>query len=165
MNKLKLMISCICLCSLLCMTVTSCGKTAVVSANNNVNLQELTTKIASQAGKLPEMSTYSSKDADAEDWFNYLCDFDYSKVENYYISYATNGNAEEIFLIQLKDSSDIGFATIALQNRIQSRTEQFKLYLPKEVSKLSSAKIVSKDTIIALLVCPDEYSAQKAFSL
>lgn len=163
MKKFKVLISGMLLISILSLSVTSCGKRKMVFANTNVNLAELASNIAKEAGKLPEMSTYSSEDKDAKDWFTYLCDLDYSKVDQYYISYSSSGSAEEIFLIKLKNSDDIGFATMALKDRIVNRTSQFELYLPGEVSKLSSAKIISKGNYVGLIICSDLYSAQKTF--
>lgn len=163
-KKTTFTIVCICLLGLFTVSLTSCGSHATASSSApTISLQTLNETITKNAGNLPEMATYTSQSEDAEDWFNYLCDFNYSKIDQYYISYSSSGSAEEIFLLKVKNEADVPFAVNALQNRITSRTSTFKMYLPAEVSKLSSAVVVSKGNYVALLICPDQYSAKKAF--
>ncbi|MDO5294961.1 MAG: DUF4358 domain-containing protein [bacterium] len=163
-KKVSLISICICLLTLLAITLTSCGShTSASSSAQNISLETLNQYITKEAGNLPEMSTYTSESQDAEDWFNYLCDFDYSKIDQYFISYSSSGSAEEIFLLKVKNEADVPYAVKALENRITARTSTFEMYLPAEVSKLSSGTVVSKGNYIALLICPDQYSAKKAF--
>lgn len=166
MNKCyrKIFLS-LCFLFVLSITCISCGMRSNVTAAavSSINLEELASTIESSAGKLPDMSTYCTEDKDAEDWFNYLCDFDYSKVEDYYIAYSSSGTAEEIFLIRLKDSEDCTYAELSLHNRIKSRTATFDQYQPEEVAKLGNAIVTSNGNYVALLICQDEYSAKKAF--
>lgn len=142
----------------------SCGThSSTAAAASTISLEELSSKIEQAAGTLPKMSRSTASNKDAEDWFCYLCDFDYSKVEDYSISYASNGSAEEIFLIKLKDSNDSTSAELSLHNRIKSRTITFDQYQPEEVYKLSNAIVTSNGNYVALLICQDEYNAKKAF--
>lgn len=155
----------LCLILLLSISCISCGtrNNATVAAASVISLQDLTYKIEQAGGKLPKMDCYNTSSKDAEDWFHYLCDFDYSKVDDYYISYASNGSAEEIFLIKLKNSEDSTYAELSLHDRIKSRATTFDQYAPKEAAKLSHAVITSNGNYVALLICEDEYSAKKAF--
>lgn len=166
MNKsIKFISFCLCMTFLFSIVCTSCGqRNHVVSvASCAVDLKDLFTSVKNASGALPEMCSFSTLDKDAEDCFRCLCDFDYSKVEDYYISYSSSGTAEEIFLIKLKNSEDSTYAKLSLHNRIKSRSATFDQYQPGECSKLGKAIIASKGNYVALLICPDGYSAKQAF--
>lgn len=93
-----------------------------------------------------------SKDQTPEDVFTYLCDIDYDKIDEFYISYASDSTAEEVFLIRLKDKSDVDMAKEELQARVERRKYQFQVYKPEEVSKFDDAKVESKGNYVLLII-------------
>ena len=67
--------------------------------------------------------------------------------------------AEEIFLIELNDSSDAKETEKLLKAYVKTRIGHFESYIPKEVPKLKNAIVYSKDNFVALVVSSDNGSA------
>ena len=63
--------------------------------------------------------------------------------------------AEEIFLIELNDSSDAKETEKLLKEYVKTRIGSFESYVPKEVPKLKNAIVYSKDNFVALVVSSD----------
>ena len=132
---------------------------AAKTADMNVLIENMT----KAAGTLPDMTTYTSSETDAESTFDYLCELDYSKINSFIITYSSEASAEELFLMELKDAKDIDAAKLALQKRIKTRRTAFNTYLPAEVSKIDKAQITSYGKYISLIICPTPQSATDAF--
>ena len=124
----------------------------------NVPLTTLMEKMSNRATSLPTMDTLSKNDADAQEWFEYLCDLDYNKVEDFLISYSNQTTADEIFLIHLKDKNDVALTELSLQHRIDTRLLAFQNYLPIQVNKMNQAVVTSIGSYVALIICnnPDD---------
>lgn len=128
-----------------------------------IDINALLEDMTKAAGDLPDMTTFSSKDEDAQSTFNFLCDLNYEKVDSFLITYASEATSEEIFIIHLKDANDIPIAKSSLENRIKARRTAFNTYLPTEVAKIDNAQITSYGNYIALIICPTTQSTVDAF--
>ncbi len=147
-------------CSLL-----SCGKSDDKKEDNDktVDTKQVIDAMVKEAGELPEMSTFTSTDENAQDSFTFLCDLDYEKVEDFIITYSSEAAADEIFIIHVKDKADMVAAKTALDNRIETRKTAFNTYMPSEVSKIENAKIVQSGRYIALVICKQPQSTSDKF--
>ena len=65
------------------------------------------------------------------------------------------GTANELSLLHLKDAGDVQLAKDKLQDRLDTRKNQFAGYKPEEVYKLENALIVSQGNFVALIVSQD----------
>lgn len=120
---------------------------------------------------LPDMIGCGDKDdidtgKDAMDVFEFLCDIDYEKVDEYYISYASdeeNPTVEEVFAVKLKDEADVDSAKEELNARIDRRKTQFSTYKPEEVPKLNNAKVEANKNMVILVISNDAQNGIEVF--
>ncbi len=120
--------------------------------------------LAAQAG-LPEMTSVSSSDENADGLFAYLSDLDYEKVEGFFLSYASDGKtANEIAVVCLKDEADLPALKTSLQAHVQGRVDLYKTYAPDQVDQASAAELVTQGRYMALVMCADRAAVKAAFS-
>lgn len=131
-----------------------------------VKAKEIVDNIVAGVKGLPQMTFASMEDEYAQDTFEYLCDIDYSLVEDYYISYSNDANespAEEILVIRLKSEKDARDNVKCLEDRIARRKNQFMQYMPSVLPVVNKAKVSQKDCYLALFVCEDSNNAKNLF--
>lgn len=133
-------------------------------AKADVDLKKLITAMEDGSKDFPDGESLYTGDKDDKKWFEYLCDFDYDKIEEYGISYAVNSTADEIFVIRLNSSADVDEMRASLEKRKESRKTTFNTYAPEEVAKIDSALITSYRNIVAFVIAKDTEGAQEAFS-
>lgn len=133
------------------------------------NPNQIFEKIIAQI-EFPEYTAVSSLDENGktidgwQDTFEILYqDFPGDKVESYTIGYSNVQTADEITVVVLKDKKDAEILKSEMSKRIGKRLETFENYGPEEVQKLKDAKVLSKENVVALIVCKDINEAQKGF--
>lgn len=153
---------------LLLIGLCSCGNNQSDSkeaktSEKTVDIKALITSMTEVAGKLPSMDTFTSEDKDAQSTFEYLCDFDYTKVKSFRITYSSEATADEIFIIELKDSKDIEDAKKALEDRKETRHTAFNTYLPSEVKRVDDGLITTYGQYVALVICDTPQASVDSF--
>ena len=147
---------------LLCLCCfAACGKTQ----KNEISMYDMSRAMLG-AAVFSEMSYVSSADDNAQDLFGYLSDFDYSKVDSFFLAYATNGkgNADEVAVVRLKDTSDVQNAVSSLQKHLEKRVSLYKTYDPTQSEKVSKGQIFSKGDFAVLIVSDDNTAVKDAFN-
>ena len=112
---------------------------------------------------LPEMLYASSSDSDAEILFCNISDEDYSKVEGFFVAYASDGKAYEIAVIFSKEEADAADMTASLIRHAAERAEMYSYYMPDQVPKAEAAKVFTDGRFSVLIMCDDQDSVEKAF--
>lgn len=112
---------------------------------------------------LPEVMKVSSKNADASDLFSYLADMDYKKVKNFFLVYASSGDADEIAVIECGNKEDTEEALSALKKHSQKRVNLYSSYRPKQVSRAQNALIFSRDNYAVLIASDKQMDVKTAF--
>ena len=117
------------------------------------------------AAEFQEMSYVSSADNTPEDLFANVSDLSYSKVDSFFIAYASNakGNADEIVVIALKKQTDVSEAVASLTRHLSARQSIYATYDPTQSKKLENATVLSKDNFAVLIVSDDSRSVYTAF--
>ena len=115
------------------------------------------------ASELPEMLCVTSDDDNAEKNLRAITDIDFSKVKEYFIEYSADGTAYEIAVIELKSQNDMNELTKSLKKHIESRTQQYRYYMPEQVPNAENARAVSRGSCAALIMCDDPAAVQTAF--
>jgi len=160
--KKRIFVSVLTVCILLniCLCACSGGKKSTVS------MYDLKNAMAGATENFSDMTYASSEDADAEGVFANVSDMDYSKVESFFIYYATNGtgNSDEIAVIQVKNASDLDLAKQSLEAHLQKRTALYSTYDKSQLKKLEAAKTVVSGNCAALIVADDTEKIANAFS-
>lgn len=117
-----------------------------------------------QSMSLPDMTGMGMEDEGAQDTFEYLCDIDYSLVEDFYISYASDATAQEILVIRLKSDNDAAENEKYLEERIERRKNQFMQYKPEELPVINGAVVERKGPYLALIINDSTDAAVEIFN-
>ena len=135
------------------------------NSGKDISLYDLGQAMTNASDNLGELSYASSEDAESESVFSNISDMDYSKVKGFFIYYAKEGkgNADEIALINVKNSSDLESARQTLQTHLDKRTALYKTYDKTQLDKLGKAKIVTSSNCAVLIVADDADKIEKAF--
>ncbi|MBE6835514.1 MAG: DUF4358 domain-containing protein [Ruminococcaceae bacterium] len=148
---------------LLSVALCACaGKTE----KSKVSMYDLKNAMANATESFGEMSYASSEDDDAQGIFANISDMDYSKVESFFIYYATDGtgNADEIAVIKVKNDDDVSVARKALEDHLAKRTALYSTYDKTQLKKLDSAKVTVSGGYAALVVGDDAEKITNAFN-
>ena len=158
---LKKRLGLICTVLLAAILLCACGSDTA----GKVSLYDLKSKMASATDKFSDMTYASHEDTDAESIFKNISDMSYSKVHSYCIYYATNGtgNADEIAVIQVKNSGDLTAARQSLEAHLQKRKSLYSTYDKSQLKKLESARVVTGGDCAALIVADDADAISDAF--
>lgn len=103
-----------------------------------------------------------------EDFGGYLSDaygLTLSDVTGGAVLYAGGVNAQEIAVLHLKDQSAVKSAQKTLESYIDARAGAFAGYAPEQYAILENSGTATRGTYIALLICPDQNTAENAFAL
>ncbi len=148
-----MIIGCLCACS---------GKGG---EKTKVSMYELKNAMANATDKFEEMTYASSEDPDKEEIFENISAMDYSKVDSFFIFYATNGtgNADEIAVIQVKKTDDLAEARKELEAHVSKRIALYSTYDKTQLKKLNSAKIETQGNCVALIIGDDASKIADAF--
>ena len=156
MRVLKTVLTVILISAVLC----SCG----AQKKSEVSMYDLCKAMTADAG-LGDMTYVSASDADAEDSFAYISDFDYDKVSSWFDYFASDGAkcSDEIAVISVKNRADVTQAEAALKDHLEYRKSLYKTYAPDQLPKLNSALVFSNDIYAVLIVADNPQSIKTAF--
>lgn len=152
------------LCVLACaLTLAGCGRG--VAADKTVEMSQLSqTMLAADKG-LPEMSMVDGDTKSAKTQFAYLSTMDYSKVDDFFMAYASNGNqhADEIAVIAVKQVSDVKEAEKSLKSHLQKRRALYEQYDPSQLTRIDGAQVFTKGRYAVLILCDKQDAVKSAF--
>lgn len=160
---MKKYISCVILAAMLTM-VSACGTQDTAEQNEkNIPVLQLQETMLAADTTLPKMTKVSSDDDQAELNFTYLTDLSYDMVDSYFYAYATEGTAEEIAVIKLKDKSNVSSMMEAMHEHIAQRQGTFQEYAPEQVGMTEKAVVTREGSYVALIISSKNGMVQKAF--
>ena len=130
-----------------------------------VSMYELKNAMASAMENAGDMTYTSSEDPNPAEIFANISGMEYSKIESFFIYYATEGkgNADEIAVIQVKDARDITQAKKELEQHISKRIALYATYDTTQLEKLEAAKTEIEGSCVALIVCDRADKVANAF--
>ena len=148
-------------CILAALLLISCSD----GKNSDVSMYDLHSAMMSSSQRFRDMEYVSSEDKDAKKLFKNVSDMDYSKVDKFFISYASNGskNADEIVVIQLKSKKDVNEAKTSLNEHLENRKSLYATYMPSQSPKLMKGKLLVYNNIVCLVVADDMKNVENAF--
>ena len=147
-----------------CVIASLCACSAQKS--EAVSMYDLKNAMAAATDKFSDMTYASSEDSSPESIFANISDMSYSKVSAFCIYYATNGtgNADELAVIQVKNSSDLSEARKSLEAHLEKRKSLYSTYDKSQLKKLDSARVVTNGSCAALIVGDDADKIADAFA-
>lgn len=164
MRKINKIIGIIAIICVFMTSFTGCGKEEAESKFSATQLME---KVLSGINDLPEVEVVTEKSDDAESIFSYLSDLNFDKVKSFEYRFSKEGLADEIAVIEVKNSDDVDSVMKDLNDRVETRKNTFKTYDEKEVSKFDTALVVAKDNYILMIIGNQsqngKYEFNKAF--
>lgn len=160
---MKKYISCVLIAAMLTMTAGCGSPNSSQASKEAVSIEKLQEEMLAADTTLPEMTKVSSADEQAELNFTSLSDLSYDVVDSYFYAYATDGTAEEIAVIKLKDASDVPSMMQAMHSHIESRQGTFQEYAPDQVALTEKAVVTRQGTYVALIISAKCGLVQKAF--
>lgn len=152
--------------AVLTVCLCACGSKKEKKEESKIKMpaSDLLSKTIEKVKDFPEGESFKKGDDEDERWFEFLCEFDYDKVDDFAIKYSVSGTADEFLLIKVKDEKDVKALKEALLKRQDTRKTQFKQYDAKEVSKIEAAKIVSSENVVAFIVSDDATDISNALT-
>ena len=151
--------------SVILLAVCLCACSGGEKGKEKVSMYELNKALSAATEKFKDMTYASSEDPNPEEIFENISSMDYSKVESFFINYATNGtgNADEIAVIQVKKSDDLTEARKELEAHVSKRIALYSTYDKSQLKKLEAARIETEGNCAALIVCDDADKLSNAF--
>ena len=131
--------------------------------NASVDINDLRDAMLESFGDTADMTTVDSGFENAEELFAYACDIDYSLVKNYFLSYSTLGNADEIAVAQLESEDSAKLAEKAFQEHLKSRKKLFRQYAPEQLKRTDNAKIFASGNYAVLIIADNADEIKKVF--
>lgn len=133
---------------------TGCGKEEKEKKTvcSNVDIVQLQKDMLSTRDELPEMTTISSQDENAEELFATLSDMEYDKIQDYFYSYASDGKASEVAVVFLKDKADVDTMVENLKEFKESRKKTYENYAPDQVEIAEQAVVFAKGNFVCYIM-------------
>ena len=159
MKKALLSLLAVCL---LAVSLTACSGGGT-TPSKLVDMNLLRVNMMSAASLRDGVTSVSGNMEDAEKNFSYISTLSYDKVADYFIVYSTEGTADEVAVIAVKDAADVSEAASTLRTHVDDRLKLFQQYGPDQASRVEKAEIFTKDQYAVLLICDDSDAVKTAF--
>lgn len=114
--------------------------------------KEIYDAVTSAMKDMPEMTVVDEKSEDAEELYSFFSDAEYDKIKGYVFAYSTEGYADEVIVVEVKDSDDVSELKEDLQQRLETRKGTFATYNTDEGTKFQGATVLAKDNYVVLLI-------------
>lgn len=165
MKKLKRKISIIGLITLMAgILVTGCGEENDTEENGKYTSKEIYDKVVASVTDLPAMTTVDNSTEDGIDALSYVTELESDKIIDFVYSYSTEGLADEILIIQLKNSDDVKTVSSDLEERLETRKATFSVYDAEEGSKFQGAVVVKNGKYLMLIIGNQAQNGKYAFN-
>lgn len=143
-------------------SIVGCGKKNEADVAQ-IDMKKLQENMLAADETLPKMQVSSSNDENADLNFSSLSDMDYNRIASYFYAYAKSGTAQEIAVIQLKDSKDEAVLMQSLQKHVDNRIKTLQEYNPEQVTMAENAVITRKSGCVTLIISEKNGLIQNAF--
>lgn len=141
---------------------SACGDRQGETAQT-VDMAALQQALLSADPTLPEMLSITGAVSDAERLFAYVSDLSYGKVEDFLLSYSSEGKADEFAVIAVKDPADVQAAAESLRAHLEQRLTLFRQYTPDEAKRAEKALVFTQDQYAVLLISDGNQAVKNAF--
>lgn len=141
---------------------SACGNRPSETAQT-VDMEALQQALLSADPTLPEMLSITGAVSDAQRLFSYVSDLPYDKVEDFLLSYSSEGKADELAVIAVKDPADVQEAANTLRAHLEQRLTLFRQYTPDEAKRAENALVFTQDQYAVLLISDGNQAVKNAF--
>lgn len=142
--------------------LAGCGNTNS-SAGADINLYDMQKAMVDAGESFPNMITVNNNDTDAKKNFGYISDMDYSKINGYFLSYSSDGLADEIVVIRTSSGNDTKEALESLKAHMEDRIKLYDQYEPEQAVRARNGRTFSKGNYAVLVISEDYEKIKAAF--
>ena len=143
--------------------VSSTADTTAPAEFAYADMTKLAADMAAADSTLPDMLTVTDADADAEVSFASVSDMDYGKLAHYLLVYSSQGKADEICVIAVKDAADAEEAKAELQAHADARVRMYREYDASQAPRAERAVIFAEGHYAVLIICDNPDAVKAAF--
>lgn len=129
-----------------------------------VDMADLQSAMLAADCSLPAMTCVNGETEGADELFTYLSDLTYDKVSDFFLSYSTEGKADEVAVITLKNASDVDLAQKSLETHVKKRLQLFQQYSPDQAELIEEAAVFTSENYAVLIICDDVNAVKTAFT-
>lgn len=147
MKKIKLYIACVLMVSVL---LAGCGDSK--EKEGKYTSKEIYDKVAASVTDMENMTVVDNTTDEGKNAFSYVTEMDLDEIKDFVFAYSADGKADEIVVMQVKDSSNISTAKKDLEERLETRKSTFSVYNAEEGTKFSGATVVTKGNYLMLII-------------
>ena len=147
MKKIKLYIACVLMVSVL---LAGCGDSK--EKEGKYTSKEIYDKVAASVTDMENMTLVDNTTDEGKNAFSYVTEMDLDEIKDFVFAYSADGKADEIVVMQVKDSSNISTAKKDLEERLETRKSTFSVYNAEEGTKFSAATVVTKGNYLMLII-------------
>ncbi len=137
--------------------------TGCAPAEAEVSMYDLEKAMLAADSSLPEMTSVNDSSENPASLFAYLSDLEYEKVEHFFLAYSTEGKADEIAVIAVKDAGDVDAARESLERHVESRQKLYDQYDPEEAVRVGNAQVFTRGRCAVLILCDETEAVRSAF--
>lgn len=146
-------------CAFLILGISGCAS----HSTNSVPVVTLQEKLLAVDTSLPEMITVNHETENAAELFSSLSDVDYGKVDSYFLSYSSEGLADEVAVVRVKSSSDVKMVEDSLKEHVQKRVNLFQSYRADQVNRAENAVVFSNGNDVVLIISDQSGTVKNAY--
>lgn len=133
------------------------------TSETDMSLDDMIGVIQLSQQELPELTHITHEDVDFTTWLSDYYFMQPEQVADGVICYADGVEASEIAVLVMADEKNCKEAEEALKEYIQNRAGVFEGYAPQQAAMVKAGIVVVNGRYIALLICPEPQTAEKAF--
>lgn len=133
------------------------------TSQTDMSLDDMIGVIQLSQQELPELTNITPEDVDFTTWLSDYYLMQSEQVADGVICYADGVEASEIAVLVMADEKNCKDAEEALKEYIQNRAGVFEGYAPQQAAMVKAGIVVVNGRYIALLICPEPQTAEKAF--
>lgn len=147
--------------------ITGCSAGSKSTANEEptieISCKEILDNILEEVTDTNNDTRMYYEDDKYEEYFEYLYDTSYKRIDDGAFAYASSSYADEITVLHASEEDDIKTVQKHLEDRIDRRMSDFNGYKPEEVDKLENAIIKVSGKYILMVVADNPQAVVNAF--
>ncbi|MDE6209260.1 MAG: DUF4358 domain-containing protein [Lachnospiraceae bacterium] len=144
------------------LSLTACGDKE--ESEGKYTSKEIYDKVSASITDMPEMTVVDNTTDEGKDSFTYVTDLEQDKIKDFVFAYSKDGKADEVVVIQLKNSEDLKKVQADLEERLETRRNTFSIYDAEEGSKFQGATVVKNGNYLMLIIGNQAQNGKYAFN-
>ena len=142
--------------------LTACGGSSS-KVIEYADMKALAEKMVAADSSFPDMLIATDADENAQANFASVSQMDYTRVAHYLIAYSSEGKADEIVVIAMKDKNEVLAAKTALDTHMMTRKNMYRTYDPSQEPRVAAAEIFMKGYYAVMIVSDHADAVAAAF--